>query len=986
MTASEEDARRWQRLIALADPDREDPEAGGFLESPALALAGPLLAKAPRDGAALGGSLVGPYRILRELARGGMGAVYLAERADGQFEQRVALKLIKRGMDSDDIHRRFLGERQILARLSHPHIARLLDGGVSADGQPYFAMEYVNGVPLTAYCDERRLAIPERLKLFADVCQAVRHAHQNLIIHRDLKPSNILVTVDGQVKLLDFGIAKLVHQDSAAGAAFTEVGSRAMTPEYAAPEQVRGEPVTTATDVYALGAILYELLTGHRAHRLQRRTLQELEQVICERTPEPPSSAVSRTEEISLANGVSETVTPDIVSSARGTESARLRKLLGGDLDTIVLKALQKAPTRRYSSADALLADIQRYEAGLPVLARPDSRLYRAGKFVRRHRLGVGAASALLVALLAGLIGTTWQARVASREATKANEVKNFVKDLFNVATPNEARGREITAREMLERGTRRVDSALARQPEVQLELLNFLAQVHRDLGYLDRADSLVRRSLKLSRRLHGTGGLAEAKELATWGTVLIEQGEYLHAESVLTAALAIRQRISDPEDSALAISLGDLAVTLMDRGEFDRAEPLLRQSLAISRRRYPTGHMELSADLDNLGNLMWRMGRFAEADSFTREALEMRERLLPADHPLVVNSLHNLAGVQFAIGNLEDAERLERDALARDRKLYPTGHPDLAFKLQQLDQILEARGRYAEGDSALTQALAIRRKWLGPQHPSTMETLTNVGVLQYRMGHLAAAETAMREGLAYYRKTLGPEHPTTLVILQNLGGILSDEGKYSEAEPLLREGLTLRVKVLGDSNPDVGRTMRQLGLLLQRKSQLAEAESLLRRAVGIERQALPAGHPFIGEALSTLGSILTDRGRPAEAEPMLQEALTIRREKHGPTDPRTLETQSILGACLAQLHRYSEAEPLLLQSFQALRANSYSGKELPGATRRLADYYESRGRRGDAVKVRATLSAHRQTALESAHGARPSRADSNPRRLATTR
>jgi serine/threonine-protein kinase len=965
MNASEEDARRWQRLIELAESSSEEAggESGGFLESPALAFAAPLLSGSTRASKGLDGTVVGPYRILRELARGGMGAVYLAERADGQFEQRVALKLIKRGMDSDEIHRRFLAERQILARLSHPHIARLLDGGVSADDRPYFAMEYVEGVPLTAYCDERRLGVDQRLRLFADVCQAVRHAHQNLVIHRDLKPSNILVTVEGEVKLLDFGIAKLVHQDSGPGTALTAFGIRAMTPEYAAPEQVRGEPVTTATDVYALGAILYELLTGHRVHRIQRGTLQELEQVICEATPETPSAAVARTEEITLADGLRGTVTPDTVSKARAIEPARLRRLLSGDLDTIVLKALHKVPARRYSSADALLADLQRYEAGQPVLARPDSGLYRAGKFVRRHRVGVGAVLALLVALVAGLAGTTWQARVASREAAKASEVKNFVKDLFNVATPGESRGREITAREMLERGTRQVDSALAHQPEVQVELLDFLAQVHRDLGYFDRADSLVLRALGLSRRVYGTGGLAEANELATWGTVLIEQGEYAHAESVLSAALAIRRRLSDPHDSALAVSLGDLAMTLMNQGKFARAEPLVRQAVAIDRQRHRTGHLELAADLDNLGVLLWRMGRLAEADSSSSEALVIRQRLLPPDHPLVVNSLHNLAAVQLATGNLEEAERLERDALARDRKLYPTGHPDLAIKLQQLESILEARGKYAEGESLLTEALAIRRKWLGPQHPLTMETVSNLGVLQYRIGSLPPAEAAMREGLLFYSRSLGPEHPTTTTVLQNLGRILSDEGKYAEAEPLLRKSLSLRQRVWGDSNPDVARTMRNLGLLLQREGKLPEAEAMLNQAVAIERQVLPAGHPLLGEALSTLGSIQTDRGRPAEAEPLLREALTIRREKHGPTDPRTLETQSFLGACLMQLRRYREAEPLLVQSYESLKASPYSGKELPGATRRLAEYYEAVGRQHEAIRLRANLHPRRKTA-----------------------
>jgi eukaryotic-like serine/threonine-protein kinase len=957
-------ARRWQRLIDSADTGLdEEADAGGFLESPAWVIAAPLLSGAAASGLArLDGVTIGPYRVLRELARGGMGAVYLAERADGQFEQRVALKLIKRGMDSDEIHRRFLAERQILARLSHPNIARLLDGGVSADGRPYFAMEYIDGVPLTSHCDTHQLGVIERLRLFADVCQAVRHAHQNLVIHRDLKPSNILVTSDGQVKLLDFGIAKLVQQEPGAATALTEAGFRAMTPEYAAPEQVYGEPVTTATDVYALGAVLYELLTGHRAHRLQRWTLHELQQVVCEKAPEPPSSAVSRTEEISRADGVRRTVTPASVSQARGTEPRRLRRLLSGDLDTIVLKALQKDPTRRYSSADALLADLQRHGAGLPVLARPDSRLYRAGKFVRRHQAAVGAASLLLLALIAGLAGTTWQARLASREAAKATEVKNFVKDLFNVASPAESRGREITARELLERGTRRVDSALAGQPEIQLELLDFLGQVHRDLGYFDRADSLIQRALGQSRSLYGPGSRAEAKELGTWGTVLIEQGQYARAESILSQALAVRRRLGGEDDSSVAANLGDLAVTLMNQGKFAQAEPLGREALRIDRQLFGDNHLEVANDLDNLSVLLWRMGKFSAAGSLEESALAIRQRLLPPDHPLVTNSLHNLAGVRLAEGNLSEAERLDRQALAIDRKLYPSGHPDLAFKLQQLYLILDARGRYGEAESVLTEALAIRRKWLGPRHPSTIETLANVGVLRYRMGNLPAAEAAMRAGLEYYNRALGPEHPTSLVILQNLGGILSDEGKYAEAEPLLRKALTLRRKVLGDSAPDVARTMRHLGLLLQREGRLAEAESLLTHAVAIERDALPAGHQFIGEGLSTLGGILTDQGRAAEAELLLREALGIRREKHGPTDPRTLETQSLLGACLAKLHRYPEAEPLLLQSYQALRASPYSGKELPGAARRLATYLESRGRQREAANVRLSKTTRART------------------------
>src|SRR5215207_8326514 len=428
-----------ERLVRSCD------DAEGFMEEPAadyaaLFMSDAALVDARSDfrpsPASAQGALVGPYRIVREAGHGGMGTVYLAERADDQYRKQVALKLVRAGLASEvDVLRRFRDERQILASLDHPGIARLLDGGVTADGVPWFAMEYVAGTPLDRYCDEHGLTVDERLTLFARVCEAVAFAHRNLVVHRDLKPSNVLVTDDGVVKLLDFGIAKLLQpQPQPEREPITQVGPRAMTPEYAAPEQVRGEPVTTATDVYALGAILYALLTGQRAHRLDRRTAAEVERVVCDTNPEPPSVAVTRTIDVGHADGSRERITPERVSEARGTDSGRLRRRLRGDLDTIVLKALHKDPVRRYASADALLEELRRYRAGLPVQARPDSRLYRIGKFVRRHRLGVAAGAAVLLSLVGGLAGTLWQARAASRaaaaasrEAAKARAVTEFV-------------------------------------------------------------------------------------------------------------------------------------------------------------------------------------------------------------------------------------------------------------------------------------------------------------------------------------------------------------------------------------------------------------------------------------------------------------------------------------------------------------------------------------------------------------------------------
>ncbi|HET7216574.1 MAG TPA: protein kinase, partial [Vicinamibacterales bacterium] len=482
-----------------------DVEAHDFLETPAAEYAAGLVRaaadEAPAEEREQPGDLVGPYRVISEIGRGGMGRVFLARRDDGQFDQRVALKLLRAGGDGVEIQQRFLRERQILARLQHPNIARLLDGGVTADGRPYFAMEYVAGEPITLYCDRRRLDVNKRLDLFIAVCDAVQYAHQNLVVHRDLKPSNTLVTADGEVKLLDFGIAKVLHEPDEGGngdPTLTRLGSGPMTPEYAAPEQVRGDPVTTATDVYALGALAYELLTGRGPHRLTRLTAAEVERVIAEGDVDRPSAAIARSRPI--ADGR----TADDVAAARATDGPRLRRQLRGDLDTIVMTALQKDPARRYASAGALVDDLRKYQGRMPIAARPDSVSYRASRFVRRHAIGVAATALVLASLVAGLIGTAWQARVASREALKAREISQFLASLFEVADPARTNGRDVTAKDLLDRGAARVETELADQPDVQADMLVLLGKIYRDLGEYDRAQPLLERAVALRTSVFG--------------------------------------------------------------------------------------------------------------------------------------------------------------------------------------------------------------------------------------------------------------------------------------------------------------------------------------------------------------------------------------------------------------------------------------------------------------------------------------------------
>jgi len=908
-------------------------DAPAFFEAPALALGAALVdAEAAEAGHALEGTIVGPYRLVRELGHGGMGVVYLAERADGQFEQRVALKLIKRGMDSEEILARFLSERQVLARLSHAYIARLLDGGLAPRGQPWFAMEFVDGVALSQYCEEQGLGIDDRLGLFRKVCDAVQYAHQNLVVHRDLKPSNILVTPAAEIKLVDFGIAKLLYEEPAHGLV-TGTEYRLMTPQYAAPEQVRGEPVTTATDVYALGTILYELLTGRHAHQLTNNTAAERERVICHVEPEAPSAVV------------------------RGTPGDRLRRQLRGDLDVIVLKALRKDPARRYRSVEALAEDLERHRTGLPVRARPDSVTYRARKFLGRHRLAVAGAAVVFLSLAAGLAGTLWQARATAREAAKARAVKNFVVGLFRVSKPEESRGREITARELLERGAQRIDTGLARQPELQAELLDVLGVIHRDLGLYPEADSLLRRSVQLSRARYGENHPEVAARLTDWSGVLAARGDYARAESLLTRAYDILQ-IVGPEDSALATTLSALGSVHRRQGNFSRAESLYQEALKIDRSPRGGGQLRVAEDLDNLAMVLEEAGNLARADSGYQEALAIRRSLLDPNHPQVITSLHHLATLREKQGEFAEAERLGREVLERRRRTYPAGHPEIAYAIQRLANTLLIKAAYAEAEALNLEALAILRERLGADHPETVQLMSDLATLKYERGDLRGAEAGFREVLAAWRRSLGDDHPTTLQALNDLAAVLKYQRRYAEAEPLYRQGLTLRRQRLGDSHPSAAESWGNLAELLWDKGNLAEAERAYREALAIYQATLPARHVFISGSLLGVGGVLTDRGRASEAEPLLREGLAMRIEKLGAGDRRTARAQRLLGHCLLVLGRRAEAERLLLESYRTVATveSWYYSLVKEQALHDLVALYESWGRPAEAAKFRALL------------------------------
>ncbi|MEM7354640.1 MAG: serine/threonine-protein kinase, partial [Acidobacteriota bacterium] len=542
---------------------------------------------------------IGPYRVIREVGRGGTGVVYLAER-DGEVRQRVAVKVIKRGMDTDEILDRLRRERQILADLEHPNIARLIDGGSTEDGRPYFAMEMVEGETLDAYCDRRQLSIGDRLRLFLGVCSAVQHAHQNLIIHRDLKPSNILITETGEPKLLDFGIAKLLAPTEHTR---TATGVYLLTPEYASPEQFRGEPLTTATDVYSLGVVLYRLLSGRPPYRLTGRSHRELEHLVDTADAPRPSAVVAEPWE----GGPS----AEAVAEQRQSKPTTLRRRLRGDLDNIVLTAMRKEPERRYPTVDQLADDLRRHLELRPVKARPTSFGYRFGRTLRRYRAAAIAASLALVSLLGGLIATTHQARVAERhrrqaerQTVRAESVTDFLIELFRVVDPSEARGNEVRAREILDRGAARIEQ-LEGQGEVQVQLLSMMGQVYQNLGLYQPSASLYARAVELGEATFGAG---------------------------------------DPE---VARGLTEHADVLVDLGDLDRAEAQIERALASQRRELGDRHPDIARSLDVLGIVRFSRGDVEGAGDLFDQAAEMRVELLGESDAATAESLNNLASVR---------------------------------------------------------------------------------------------------------------------------------------------------------------------------------------------------------------------------------------------------------------------------------------------------------------------------------------------------
>lgn len=733
---------------------------------------------------------IGPYHVLQVLGTGGMGTVYEAEET-GSVRRRVAVKVIRGGENSAQVLGRFNAERQALAMMNHPAIAKVFQAGATETGDPWFSMELVRGLPITEYCDLHRLSLRERIELFIEVCKAAQHAHHKSVVHRDLKPSNVLVTdSDGvrQPKIIDFGVAKALGQQLTESAFVTLTGTAIGTAAYMSPEQadMTGVDVDTRSDIYSLGVVLYELLIGELPVDPHVRGLHAFIAQVASRQTDPPAPS----ERLSSSHQGGP------VAHARRTDPKRLQRDLRGDLDWIVMMAMHPDRTHRYATAASLADDLQRYLRHEPVVARPPSARYRVEKFVARHRTGVfvsvGVVAALAIASVVATVGfvrATRAEHVAAQEAQAATQVTNFLVELFNTTAPGQLRGDSLTARDILARGTARISTELASQPLLQSRLMTTLGTVHQQLGFYDDARRLFDDAVRIREREVGPNDTLVATSLRGVGEVARLKGDLKLADSVLQRSLRIRLAAFGPEHADVAASMASLALLRGSQQRYAEAESLFKNVIRLDERVLPPDDPARARMVRNLGVMVYRQGRLAEADSLTHRALEMEEQLFGKDHVEVASTLNNLGGISFDLG------------------------------------------RYQEALDYYQRAQVILERVLGPLHTTVIGLYNNLGEVNWKLKRYAVADSLLRHSLALKEKVLVPTHASIGITLQALAGVLRDEGRFGQAEPLYRRALAIREPSVATAPRPVAETLRDYAELLRRTGRAAESARMLARA-----------------------------------------------------------------------------------------------------------------------------------------------------------
>lgn len=783
------------------------------------------------------GRELGVYRLTSKIAAGGMGVVYQGERTDGLFDQEVAVKLIRTEAASEDVLRRFEFERRTLASLTHENIARLYDGGTTDDGSPYIVMEFIHGSTIDQYCKEEKLDVASRLGLFVSVCKAVHHAHHNLIVHRDLKPGNILVDGAGVPKLLDFGIARLVDPDEGQGLEPTRTFARVLTPEYSSPEQLTGGAVTTATDVYSLGVVLYELLTGKRPFHCGSRSPADWERVLTTHAPTRPSSAVVRGQEHASEGPVRPG--SDVFAASCGTTPGKLRRRLVGDLDRIILMALRKEPDRRYDSALQFAEDIERHIAGRPVLARQDSIAYRTSKFVRRNGLTVASTvivlAALLFALITSLIGEQRAKREAVHaqiEADSSRSIADFLTDTFLMSEMFVGAEAREGARSRIVQQGERVRRQYADQVHLRANLLDALGRTCLLLDLFADAETFIQEALALRRAEFGEQSLEVALSLASLGELQYRRGEYAAAVDSLRASLDLHRTCPSAAHTNVALAANNLAAALRNIGATEEAERLHMEALEI-RREAGARTPPVAESLNNLAGVHLDRDEPLRAALEFEEALEIRRSILGPEHALTLQTLSNLANAHYLTGGTAKARALLQDAAEGFRSLKAEGRAGLGRTLSNLGALELASDRLTVAAEYLEEAYMIQSGRLG-DHPLVASILTNTATLERKQGDTEAARASWEEALRILRSNGPASHPQLSWLLQAYGVFLSETGSETQAEQVLAESIAILESASSPDHSALGRARLSLGGHLMRQRDFARAVAELRLGLGL--------------------------------------------------------------------------------------------------------------------------------------------------------
>lgn len=857
------------------------------------------------------GDRIGDYELVQEIGEGGGGVVYLAEQT-APIRRQVALKIIKLGMDTRALIARFEAERQALAMMDHPNIARVVDAGATPAGRPYFVMELVRGIRITTYCDQARLPLEERLALFIQTCHAVQHAHQKGIIHRDIKPSNVMVTLhDGApiVKVIDFGIAKAMAGRLADETMLTALDQFVGTPAYVSPEQTesRGGEVDTRSDIYSLGVLLYELLTGRTpldTAELMGAGYDGMRQRIRDEDLPTPSQRLRRLDTESIT----------ITAERRRVQPSRLVQLLHGDLDWIVMRCLEKDRSHRYAAVSDVVGDLQRYLNDEPIIDRSRRLLYVFAKFARRHRVLFATGTVILLVLLAATAMNAWLAVRAIRaekqahiEAASRQQVIDFLQqDLLAQASPSEEPDRDLKLRTVLDRAAAKIKGRLPGQPLVEADVRETLARTYDSLGEYATAREHVEIVLDIRRRELGAEHAKTLSAMSYLGSLLLADGSYAQGEKLLLQALDAQRRTLGPEDAHTLDTMTNLAGIYHQQGRFDAASQLLEQVLPIRRSQLGDDDPEVLSVMNNLALAYRNQGNFAKAAALHEQEYEMSRRVLGIEHPDTLTSMNNLAIAYSELGRHTDAQKLHDEAIGVSERVSGPTHPETLILLHNRAATYLDLGKLEQAEALETQTLANLRGALGNEHPTVLRAQSVLAMVYRLDGRLEEARKLQEQTLADSRRLLGADHPTSIILISNLALIEVDSKRYTRADELLSEALSQAPEIFGATHPSTLKFADQRAAVLVRMGKYEEARQLL--------------------------------------QPSIEQ-----RTRSAPDHWRTFNAQSELGAALTGLGRYDDAEPLLLNGYAGLQKHhtmipAGEAAVLRESPRRIADLYRARG------------------------------------------